>query len=130
MVTADEKAFVTACLEELSNGSQELGSLSAGRTSAHTTHAQTHREVCSKDRGATGSMSLCRALEAHLQLRARNGADCLFVEPGFITSLGGKKVVQLELRHNEQVVPISVCWDWDMKLEAVAPRDEGPETLG
>jgi len=129
MVTADEKAFVTTCLEELSNGSQELSNLSVG-TAAHASDAQRHEGFGGKDGVATGDMALCRTLEALLHLRARNGADCLFVEPGFITSLGGKKVVQLELRQHEQVVPVSICWDWDFKLEAVAPRAEDSEALG
>lgn len=58
-----------------------------------------------------------RCLEAKLQRFARSGSDTVFVQPGYLMTQGGKKIVKMKLALNSEGSNISVCWDWDVKLE-------------
>jgi len=59
-----------------------------------------------------------RCLEAKLQRFARSGSETVFVQPGYLMTQGGKKIVKMKLVLNsEGSNNISVCWDWDVKLE-------------
>jgi len=58
-----------------------------------------------------------RCLEAKLQRFARSGSDTVFVQPGYLMTQGGKKIVKMKLVLNSDGSNISVCWDWDVKLE-------------
>lgn len=120
LVTGSEKAFVAACVEDLAQIVQLEGGLGA--------YAQANNpkqvELLGKNRASNEpAVVLVRSLEAILRMQARTGSDCVFIEPGYITSLGSKKVVQLHLRCDQVNVPLSICWDWDMKLEAIGGKD-------
>lgn len=57
------------------------------------------------------------ALEEIVQERLRNGGQNLFVQEGWMMSMGNKKVVKLSCRCEGAEGKLSICWDWDVKLE-------------
>lgn len=120
LVTGSEKEFVAACVDDLAQVVQQEGGLGS--------YAQANNpkqvELLGKNQASNEpAVVLVRSLEAILRMQARTGSDCVFIEPGYITSLGSKKVVQLHLRCDQVIVPLSICWDWDMKLEAIGGKD-------
>jgi len=112
MVTESEKAFVVSCLEVLGERCSRAGA--AGITSL----------LGPQPTGApplSPRAAFCRALQEVLQDRVRTGADSVFVEPGYLMSLGGKKIVKLWLSCVGSETSLSVCWDWSVKLEPKSP---------
>mmetsp|Transcript_73079 Transcript_73079/g.171369 ORF Transcript_73079/g.171369 Transcript_73079/m.171369 type:complete len:413 (+) Transcript_73079:139-1377(+) len=55
--------------------------------------------------------------EETLQLRVRRGGQGIFVQVGFMMSMGNKKVVKVSCSCDGSEGLLSVCWDWDVKLE-------------
>lgn len=67
-----------------------------------------------------------------MRQRARNGGRSIFVQEGYVLSMGAKKVVKMQLLYgdadpligllNGADHKVTVCWDWDVKLEATAEQ--------
>lgn len=110
MVTEGEKEFVNSCVEAMA----ERFSLAEGHLSGLLSPR-------SRNAPLSPRAALCRGLQAVLQDRVRTGADSVFVEPGYLMSLGGKKIVKLWMGCASGDTTLSVCWDWSLKLE---PRAE------
>ncbi|OLQ12536.1 hypothetical protein AK812_SmicGene3548 [Symbiodinium microadriaticum] len=56
-------------------------------------------------------------LEETLQERVRRGGQGIFVQAGVMMSMGNKKVVKIACSCDGSEGHLSVCWDWDVKLE-------------
>lgn len=116
MITESEKQCIWDCLQELDNTIlQEEGlALMAAPDNA------CRKALLGKAwRPEMGEEELLRMLlEAVLKQRARTGSEGIFVEPGFVLSLGSKKILKLSLWCGEATaMRVSICWDWDVKLE-------------
>lgn len=117
LVTDGEKTFVVACLEELSRMVEEEGGL---RQFAQPDCVRRLQLVSPAKQGGGGEepgVVLLPAFEALLQREARNGGDTIFIEPGSILSLGSKKVLKVRVSCDHADILLSVCWDWDVRLE-------------
>jgi len=114
MVTDGEKAYVGACLEELARTIEGAG----GLADFARPDCRCRRKLVGPARpGREPAAVLVPCLEAILQQRARTGGDTIFIERGTIMSLGGKKVLKVQLWCDDALMPMSICWDWDVKLE-------------
>lgn len=114
MVGDGEREYIDACLMEFRCLLSEVGGISE-YMSASCSHRVDLIGKTSPE--AKVGEIVSKSLEAILQGNARNGADSLFVQPSFVISMGAKKIVKLELRCDDEPQQISICWDWDVRLE-------------
>jgi len=111
-----ERLFIEECLKTLHDLLGQHGGLMGYATSLK--HLQ---RLASKvhEGEANALLLLARSLEDILQQKARVGGDSIFVEQGWMMSMGNKKVVKIAVQCIDECEgAISVCWDWDKKLES------------
>jgi len=111
-----ERFFIDECLKTLADLLGQHGGLMG--YAANQKHLQ---RLASKvqEGEANALLLLARSLEDILQQKARVGADSIFVEHGWMMSMGNKKVVKIAVQCTDECEGgISVCWDWDKKLES------------
>jgi len=121
MVCDGEKAFVVECIEELCSGVEMARGLGefieqdreARRRLVGENDVPDEERIC-----LTPRSSVRRCLEEFLQQRTRTGSESIFVQDGFLVSMGSKKVIEVRLIFNGVENEISVCWDWDVRLES------------
>jgi len=110
MEVAGEREFIEDCLRQLAAMLRQYGGMLEYRDSLKDL---TDQEL---ERGLIETLR--RSLETILQNQARNSGDCIFVQNGWVISMGGKKVVKLFVNESEECEgKLSVCWNWDVKLE-------------
>lgn len=128
IVTEAEKAHVAetaaelACLAEEARLGDEETEAEVGRS--HLARLAGLPKDSRSRRALSPRALLCRSLEGLLRERSRQGAPSIFVQPGHIMSFGGKKVVKLRMQCVGLGLEssLSVCWDWDVKLESKPPQ--------
>jgi len=121
MVTDGEKSFVVECLEELRRNVNHARNLAEfieqdreiRRRAVGENDVPDEQRIC-----LTPRASVRRCFEEVLQQRARMGSETIFVEDGFLVSMGSKKVVEMQVWCSGEECDISVCWDWDVRLES------------
>eukprot|EP00930_Biecheleria_cincta_P016227 TRINITY_DN13282_c0_g1_i1.p1 TRINITY_DN13282_c0_g1~~TRINITY_DN13282_c0_g1_i1.p1 ORF type:complete len:414 (+),score=57.98 TRINITY_DN13282_c0_g1_i1:97-1338(+) len=110
MEVAGEREFIQDCLRQLAAMLRQHGGVLGYRDS--------RKELTDQELDRGPIETLRRALEAILQTQARTSGDCIFVQNGWVISMGGKKVVKLFVNESEECEgKLSVCWSWDVKLE-------------
>lgn len=121
MVTEGEKVYVVQCLEALAREVELVGGLGEYLRADCMPRLELLRlptdEVHFDAEPSSPRGVLRRCLEALLQRRARTGGDTVFVQEGYLLSQGVKKIVKMQLRCAGEESNLSVCWDWDVKLE-------------
>jgi len=118
MVTESEKAYIEICLGMLDHLLADGGGLAPYAQDANPKLVDL---IGRQSRCMEPETLLLRSFEALLQREARSGADTIFVEPWHLNSQGTKKIVKLELTTESVVIPATLCWDWDVKLEQRLP---------
>lgn len=123
MVTAGEKFHVQHCLQMLRDLIQAEGGLSRYCAQslqqllppdAYGGAEPAHRAILELE---VGPELLRNAFEVLLQEQSRTGGDSVFVQTGLLMSFGSKKLMKLRLSYDTWETDVSVCWDWDVKLE-------------
>lgn len=105
-----EREFIEGCLRQLAAMLRQHGGVLGYRDSL--------KEISDQELDKGPFETLRRALEATLQKQARTSGDCVFVQNGWVISMGNKKVVKLFASESVECEgKLSVCWNWDVKLE-------------
>lgn len=122
MVTASEKTYLNQCLESIRRLIKaEGGLLRYCEQRSLLPPPQLWPANGGEGEDCEGSEDEAelfrRAFEAMLHQRARTGGDTLFVQTGLLMSFGSKKLVKFQISCNEWDSDLSVCWDWNVKLE-------------
>eukprot|EP00747_Dinoflagellata_sp_TGD_P165249 gnl/TRDRNA2_/TRDRNA2_186286_c0_seq1.p1 gnl/TRDRNA2_/TRDRNA2_186286_c0~~gnl/TRDRNA2_/TRDRNA2_186286_c0_seq1.p1 ORF type:complete len:565 (-),score=94.73 gnl/TRDRNA2_/TRDRNA2_186286_c0_seq1:141-1835(-) len=114
MVKEEEKEYILDCLTQLTAILEAEGGLSEYAKEGNLKRA----ELLGKVEDETPPARILQmSFEKVLQLNARTGGDTIFVASGSILSCGTKKLVKLQLRCNGEDMRVSVCWNWDVRLE-------------
>jgi len=123
MVQDGEKEYIEECLVLLRDAIDAEGGLEAlaGAKAAAPRRSQLFGEGV-EVKSATPQALLRQLFELVLQVQARTGGDGIFVQQGHVLPMGFKKVVKLQLACAEETgeEDLSVCWDWDTRLESRA----------
>ncbi|CAJ1393739.1 unnamed protein product [Effrenium voratum] len=109
-----ERHFVGACLDALADTMAEAGGVQRYMSAGQRAYQWA---VCKAQDEDPTMPALRWALEDIIQSRVRTGAQGVFVQQGWMMSMGNKKVVKLCCRCEGSEGKLSVCWDWDVKLE-------------
>lgn len=124
MITAFEHTFIETCMSMLSDLIRQDGDIFRYAQKSNDKELQKLAQWAMLSESAPAANELLRySLEAMLRENVRNGKDAVFVESGWLLSLGNKKLVKLLYRFDESFEgQLSVCWDWDVKLEGKPPQ--------
>jgi len=120
MVRPEEKAFIQSCLQAFSDMVEREGGLAQY---AFGEECKARDELAGKleegELPAAPEELLRRSCETMLLREARHGCDSLSVTLGGMYTMGMKKVVKFEFKCEDLDMDqqLSICWDWDVKLE-------------
>lgn len=121
MVTGSERQCAFDCLQELDSLILREGGLDV----LSSPDCKTRLRLIGKAwRPELGVEELLRMLlEGILKVRARTGNDGIFVESGYVMSMGSKKILKLQIWCVDVDISlrVSICWDWDVKLHCLPP---------
>lgn len=113
-----ERSFLNSCLKDLAESLDQHGGLQPYLIQRNQLSRALSKAKGDLDAAANATMQMIRfALEEIVQERLRNGGQNLFVQEGWMMSMGNKKVVKLSCRCEGAEGKLSICWDWDVKLE-------------
>lgn len=113
-----ERVFLSNCLTHLVETLEAHGGLQPYLMKRDQLSQALSKAKGDSENANNATMQMIRfALEEIVQERLRNGGHNLFVQEGWMMSMGNKKVVKLFCRCEGAEGKVSVCWDWDVKLE-------------
>jgi len=113
-----ERVFLSNCLTHLVESLEAHGGLQPYLMKRDQLSQALSKAKGDSENANNATMQMIRfALEEIVQERLRNGGHNLFVQEGWMMSMGNKKVVKLFCRCEGAEGKVSVCWDWDVKLE-------------
>lgn len=111
-----ERRFVGECLARVGLELQVAGGL-ARYVQKREDLTQLHSRLEASETENIPLQVLRVVLEETLQERVRRGGQGIFVQAGVMMSMGNKKVVKIACSCDGSEGHLSVCWDWDVKLE-------------
>lgn len=111
-----ERRFVGECLARVGLELQVAGGL-ARYVQKREDLTQLHCRLEASETENVPLQVLRVVLEETLQERVRRGGQGIFVQAGVMMSMGNKKVVKIACSCDGSEGHLSVCWDWDVKLE-------------
>lgn len=113
-----ERSFLNSCLKHLAESLDQHGGLQPYLIQRSQLSRALSKAKGDLDAATNATMQMIRfALEEIVQERLRNGGQNVFVQEGWMMSMGNKKVVKLSCRCEGAEGKLSICWDWDVKLE-------------
>jgi len=113
-----ERPFLNSCLKLLAQNLDADGGLQPYLVKRKQLTSALNKAKSEAEILNNAAMQMIRfALEDTIQERLRTGGQNLFVQEGWMMSMGNKKVVKLSWRCEGAEGKVSICWDWDVKLE-------------
>jgi len=127
MVTDGERRYVKQCLVVLRTAVESAGGLAefveadrqARRAALPRVQASDETKIC-----LSPCASVRRSLEEIMKQHTRAGSEGVMVIDGYVLAMGNKKVVKIELWCDGESCEVSVCWDWDARLESLAAAQD------
>jgi hypothetical protein len=121
MVMPEEKAFIVSCLQAFTDiVEREGGFLQYMEREDCKARTDLFGILSEEEPLPTPQEMLRRSCENLIRQAVRNGYDSIGVQLGAIHSMGMKKVVMVEVTCEDldmHVQRLSICWDWEVKLE-------------
>jgi len=121
MVTPEEKTSLEACLQVFSEAVEQEGGF---REYFLRENCELRKALARQFEGDEPQMTaeelLRRSAESMLRQIVRYGGESVTVQLGGICCMGMKKVVKVNVSFEDfemQQSQLSICWDWDVKLE-------------